>query len=181
MGLTDKLRKQTLNILLIDSCFSHLVKPRVYTIYIRCLIFLKEYFMQKLGKIRSLLSILLLTITTPFASADDNISSTLNNKSKQNGSEGFYLVQDKAWSEEGCILDKGKSQINPGESSVLKIKQGCTWAAVRYKITDVTNSKDMGFLGHSFRDGNFAIDISAPCNGNECNFYDLNPEQNRKN
>ena len=133
---------------------------------------MKKYQVQRLLVVSSLL-------LSSFAFGDDNYSSTLNNKSKQKESAGYYLIQDKTWSEEDCILDKGKQRINPGESSVLTIKKGCTWGGIRYKIFSVDNDKSMGFLAHSFREGSFSLEITASCNGGECTFYDLNPEQDR--
>lgn len=135
--------------------------------------------MKNLPKIQASL-FLLSSVVTPFGFAADNFSSTFNNKSKQNANDGFYLVRDKAWAEEGCILDKGKDKINPGENSTLKIKQECAWGVITYKVFNVKDNKEVGNLGHSFRDGKFYIEVSAPCNGSECNFYDLNPNQNRK-
>lgn len=132
---------------------------------------MKKYHFQSGLIIASLLS--------PLAFGDDNYSSTLANKSTQKNNEGYYLVQEQAWSEEGCILEKGKQRINPGESSVLTIKKGCIWGGIRYKVFNMANDKYMGFLSHSFREGTFSLEITAPCNGKECIFYDLNPEQDR--
>ncbi len=116
----------------------------------------------------------------PFvAQSDDNYRSTLENKSKQKANEGYYLVQDRTWSEEGCILEKGKERINPGDSSVLTIKKGCVWGGIQYKVFSVDKDKYMGFLAHSFREGNFSLEVTAPCDGKTCTFYDLNPEQDR--
>ena len=133
---------------------------------------------MKKYKLHSLLIVSSLLLS-PLVSGDDNYSSTLDNKSKQKANDGYYLIQDKTWSEEGCILDKGKQRINPGDSNVLTIKKGCTWGGIRYKVFSVSNDKYMGFLAHSFREGNFSLEITAPCNGSECIFYDLNPEQDR--
>lgn len=113
------------------------------------------------------------------AAAEDNYSSTLNNKSNTNGKEAFYLVKDQSWAEGDCIMEKGKDRINPGESSNLKIKKGCTWGVMKYKILSVKDNKFMGNLAHSFHDGKFSIELTSQCNEKECNFYDLNPEQNR--
>lgn len=113
-----------------------------------------------------------------YAMAED-LSSTLTNQSTQNGSTGFYLVQDKIIGENDCVKVEGNAKLNPNDSAQLKIKQGCKWGVVRYKIFDISSHKDMGYLKHSFNDGNFNIDITSICKSGECNFYGLNPEQNK--
>lgn len=136
--------------------------------------------MQGLSKVKFMVLILAMTAPVYASAAEEANSSTLNNKTTQNDPDGFYLVQDKVWGENGCVIDSGKKQINPGESNILKIKNGCTWGGIRYKIVKVSTKADMGYLGHSFRDGSFTIDITEPCTGSECNFYDLSPQQNRQ-
>lgn len=137
---------------------------------------------MKLLKLLLILRFILLTsiITFPaYIMADDNLSSTLVNQSKQNGSDGFYLVQAKIIDENECVTVEGNKKVNPGENAQLKIKKGCNWGVVLYKIFSVKDNKEMGYLGHSFHDGNFSIDVTSICKGSECKFYDLNPEQNR--
>lgn len=114
-----------------------------------------------------------------YAIADDNLSSTLTNRSKQSGSEGYTLVQEKTWGEKDCVKVEGSEKLNPGDSNKLKIKKGCDWGGVGYKIVAVKDNQEVGRLGHSFHGGDFSIDITADCKGTECNFYDLNPVQNR--
>jgi hypothetical protein len=136
--------------------------------------------MEGSHKIKSILLLIAMMSSTNALAADDVVSSKLNNLSKTKDSEGYYLVQDKVWSEYDCITDSGNKKINPNETSVLKVKKECKWAGIRYKIFKVTNNEDMGFLAHSYRDGTFSIEVTSPCNGDECNFYDLSPEQTRK-
>lgn len=112
--------------------------------------------------------------------AADNQSSKLNNQSGQNGSKAFYLVQEKILGEGDCVQVVGNKKINPGESAQLNIKKDCTWGVARYKIYSAQDNKEIGYLGHSFHDGNFSIDITSQCKGSECNFFDLNPDQERK-
>ncbi len=135
--------------------------------------------MQSLRKAKLLLIISALLLPIYGFAADTNFSSTLNNQSKQNDPNGFSLVQAKVWSENGCVLNSGSKKINPGESTVLEIKQGCMWGGVSYKIISIKDNKDMGYLAHSFRNGSFSIEIKAPCKDSVCNFYDLNPQQDR--
>lgn len=111
--------------------------------------------------------------------ANDNFTSKLVNQSKLNDSEGYYLVQDKILGENDCVKVDGNKKLNPGDSAQLNIKKECNWGVVRYKIFSVKDNKDMGYLGHSFHDGNFSIDVTSVCKGSECSFYGLNPEQNR--
>lgn len=113
-----------------------------------------------------------------YAMADD-MSSKLTNQSKQNGSTGFYLVQDKIIGENDCVKVDGEAKLNPGDSAQLKIKDGCKWGVVRYKIVNMSDNKEMGYLKHSFNDGEFSIDITSVCKGGECNFYGLNADQNK--
>lgn len=134
--------------------------------------------MKILDTMRSMLFISIITLPA-LVMANDNFSSNLVNQSKHNGSEGFYLVQDKILGENDCVTVKGNKKINPGDSAQLTIKKDCSWGVVRYKIFSVKDNKDIGYLGHSFHDGNFSIDITSLCKGSECNFYDLNPDQKR--
>ena len=112
--------------------------------------------------------------------ADETISSKLTNQSKQQDTGGYYLEQVKVYAENDCVKDSGSKKINPGESTVLTVKKGCIWGGVRYKIINVDTKKEMGSLSHNYRDGAFSIEVSAPCTGTDCNFYDLSPVQDRK-
>jgi len=114
-----------------------------------------------------------------YATASDFYTSDLNNNSKTAKSAGYYLVQDKVWSENGCVADSGKDKLNPGDTTTLKIKKECKWGGVRYKIQTVKDNTSMGFLSHSFHDGTFSLEVTANCNNNKCVFRDLSPEQNR--
>lgn len=133
-------------------------------------------------KISAIMKSLLFTSIIMFpvyGMADDNMSSKLVNRSKQNGSEGYYLVQDKILGENDCVKVEGNKKLNPGDSAQLNINKECKWGVVVYKIFSMKENKEMGYLGHSFHDGDFSIDITALCKGSECSFYDLNPAQSR--
>lgn len=121
---------------------------------------------------------LLFLINPAFAMGDENFSSKLNNKSKQNGNDGYYLVKDTEWGN-NCVIDSGKDRINPGDVNTLIIKKGCQWGGVRYNVFTVTGNSNIGSLGHSFHNGKFSIEISAPCDGTDCNFVNINPLQNK--
>jgi hypothetical protein len=114
-----------------------------------------------------------------YASAANVYTSELSNHSKTEKSAGYYLVQDKVWSENGCVADSGKEKLNPGDMTTLKIKKDCKWGGVRYKIHQVKGDATKGYLAHSFHDGTFTIEITENCNNNNCEFRDLSPEQDR--
>lgn len=118
----------------------------------------------------------ILSALPSYAIAAD-MSSKLTNQSKQNGSAGYYLVQDKIIGENDCVKVEGNAKLNPGDSAELKIKVGCKWGVVRYKILNISDNKEMGYLKHSFNDGEFSVDITSACKDGECNFYGLTPEQ----
>lgn len=125
------------------------------------------------------LLISLVAALLPTYALADNSSATLNNQS--DAKTGYNLVQDWIWGETGCVIAPtvGKTVIHPGQSAQLTIKDGCKWGGVRYKIINLANNQEVGMLSHSFHNGSFSIDISAPCSGTTCNFHDLNPSQNR--
>jgi len=131
-------------------------------------------------QVKTTLLVLATLLSSCVLATEGDHTSKLNNETKQQSGEPFYLVQDKVWSEYGCVLDSGSKRVNPGESTVLKIKKGCKWGGVQYKVFKASNNEDMGYLAHSFRDGTFNIEVTAPCGPSGCNFYDLSPEQNRK-
>lgn len=118
-------------------------------------------------------------IAIPFyAAAADNITSKLTNKSNENNGPNYTLVQDKTLGEGGCVVDAGSKKVAPGESTTLTIKNGCTWGVVVYKVMKGDNS-EVAQLSHSYRDGNFSIQVNAKCQDKDCVFYDLNPQQVR--
>lgn len=125
-----------------------------------------------------LASLMILSIVPTTLLAADSYTSILKNKSDPKN--GYYLVQTLIYGEK-CIQtpQKGVNKIIPGESTLLKMKKDCTWGGVRYKIYTVSNNKNVGTLSHNFRDGKFNIEIAVDCHGTECNFYDLNPNQQR--
>lgn len=128
--------------------------------------------------IRALMLASIIALPT-YALADDDMVSKLTNQSKQSGGEGYYLVQDKIIGENDCVKVDGPSKLNPGDSAKLKIKEDCKWGVVRYKIFNMTDNKEMGYLKHSFNDGEFSIDITSACKGGECSFNGLTAEQNK--
>ena len=93
-------------------------------------------------------------------------SSRLRNQSKQSGSEGYYLIKDKVWSEHGgCVIDSGSKQLNPGESTSLKINKKCMSGGVQYQIFSLVNHEFAGYLSHHFHDGSFSMEIRQLANG----------------
>lgn len=127
------------------------------------------------------LLISLLAALIPGYALADNSTSTLNNQS--DSKTGYYLVQDWIWGNQGCVIAPtvGMTKIQPGQSAQLTVKEGCKWGGVRYKIFNVANNQEIGSLSHSFHNGSFSIDVSAPCSGSTCVFRDLDPQQNRDN
>jgi hypothetical protein len=125
-------------------------------------------------------SLLISTLSCASIAMADDVSSKLTNQSKQNGSEGYYLVQEKVISEDECVKVEGNKRLNPGDSARLKIKDDdCKWGVVQYKIFTVSGDKEVGKLGHSFRDGNFSVEIVSECKGSDCSFTGLTSEQNK--
>lgn len=118
-------------------------------------------------------------LALPTSAIATDMSSKLTNQSAQNGQAGFYLVQDKIISENDCVKVQGNKKLNPGETAELKIKEGCKWGVVKYKIVNMSDNKEMGYLKHSYNEGEFSIDIMSACKGGDCNFYGLNAEQNK--
>jgi hypothetical protein len=107
--------------------------------------------------------------------AENNYNSELVNETKQAGSEGFKLVKTRIWPESGCVIDSGKKNLNPGDSTNLTIKKS-------KECSEDTQGKNLlGYLSHRFRDGKFSIQVSIFCEGKKCLFRDLNPLQNRGN
>lgn len=106
-----------------------------------------------------------------------DMSSKLTNQSKQNAETGYYLVQDKIIAENDCVKVDGNAKLNPGDSAQLTIKKDCKWGVVRYKIMNINDNKEMGYLKHSYNDGDFSIDIMSVCKGGECNFFGLTADQ----
>ena len=134
--------------------------------------------MKAQGRLATCLTVCILSWAS-YAAADD-ISSKLTNQSKQNGSDGYYLVQEKVIGENDCVKVDGNKKLNPGDSANLKIKEDCKWGVVQYKIFNVTDDKEVGTLGHSFRDGVFNVEIVSECKGSDCAFTGLTPSQNKK-
>lgn len=123
-------------------------------------------------------SIALCFVLPTYAFAADKTSDL---KNQSDPKTGYYLVQDKIWAKNGCVITPaaGNKKINPGDTDTLKVKDGCKWGVVTYNIFQVSDSKKVGEMAHSYRDGSFNIDIKADCSGDACTFYDLNPQQNR--
>lgn len=127
-----------------------------------------------------------MTLPTYVVAAEDIYSSQLVNQSKHSGSEGFKLVKSKVWPNSVCVIDSGKQILNPGESTELKIKKTreCNESGVGYsiyKLEDTKNEHLLGYLSHRLGEGKFSIQISRFCEGSNCVFTDLNPQQNREN
>lgn len=132
------------------------------------------------------LSLSLFTLLFPIflLAAENDYRSQLVNQTNQSLSGGFKLVKTRMWPTAGCLIDTGKQIINPGESTLLKIKKDkqCNQAGIGYSIyrmDDLKNSNLYGYLSHRFADGKFSMQISRFCKGDKCLFKDLNPEQNR--
>jgi hypothetical protein len=134
---------------------------------------------MKLGNI-AVTALVASTILLPSYAVAGDINSKLTNQSKENGSDGYYLVQETIIGENGCVKVEGDKKLNPGDSAQLKIKEGCKWGVVRYKIYNVLDNKEIGKLGHSFHDGNFTTEIIGTCKGNDCSFTGITAEQSCK-
>ena len=68
---------------------------------------------------------------------------------------------------------------------MLKIKKSrdCDQSGIGYSIYQVGDTHHqylLGYLSHRFADGKFSVQISRFCEGNECVFKDLDPEQTRR-
>ena len=134
--------------------------------------------MKRISKLNLVISFLfsMAFILPVHASDADFYTSKLSNNSKT--ADGYYLVQDKIWSEKGCVVDTGKDKLNPGDTATLKIKKDCKWGVVKYQIHKMKDDASMGFLAHSFHDGEFSLEITKKCSNNNCIFRDLSLEQN---
>ncbi|WP_419419521.1 hypothetical protein ACNVED_13575 [Legionella sp. D16C41] len=118
------------------------------------------------------------------AFAQDYYSSNFVNQSNQ-GTTKYTLVKTRSWPETGCIVDSGPNIILPGDGTKLVIanKKECSEAGIGYslyKTADLNREHLLGYVSHRFRDGKFSLQVSIFCEGNQCIFRDLNPEQNRK-
>jgi len=116
------------------------------------------------------------------AAEDNNYSSQLINQSKHAVAGGYTLIKTRVWPETGCVIDSGKGIIPPGESTQLKIakKKECDQAGIGYslyKSSDVKNTHLLGYVSHRFRDGKFSLQVSIFCEGDQCIFRGLNPQQ----
>lgn len=117
--------------------------------------------------------------------AQDVYSSQLVNQSKQSGSNGYKLVKTKMWPNSSCVIDAGKEVLNPGDTTMLKIKksQDCAESGIGYsiyKMEDTNNEHLLGYLSHRLGSGKFSVQISRFCEGEQCVFTDLNPEQKKQ-
>ena len=79
-----------------------------------------------LGRLKGRLVMLLIMFPVYALTAESHYVSKLSNMTQRTDLNKYYLVKDKIWSTEGCVADGGKKRINPGESTTLKIKKGCT-------------------------------------------------------
>lgn len=118
--------------------------------------------------------------------AEEIYSSELVNNSNHSGSKGYKLVKSKTWPNSSCLIDTGKQVIYPGETALFKIKKSaeCKESGVGYSIyrlEDTKNKHLLGYISHRLGDGKFSVQISRFCEGKQCVFTDLNPEQIRKN
>ena|SRR5258708_2371679 len=134
---------------------------------------------------KKLLLLALAILLPTYVVAGDNYSSQLVNQSKNSDSEGYDLVKTRVWPETGCVIDSGKTTVNPGESAVLIIKKSkeCSEAGVGYSLYKSQDKKKehlLGYVAHRFRDGKYSLQVSIFCEGDKCLFRDLNPLQNRQ-
>jgi len=107
-----------------------------------------------------ILSLLLIVISAYSFATENYYSSRLRNQSKQSDPEGYYLIKNKVWSEHGgCVVDSGSKQLNPGESTSLKINKQCTSGGVQYQIFNLVNHELVGYLLHNFHNGSFSMEI----------------------
>lgn len=125
-------------------------------------------------------------ILLPFcATANETYSSVLINQSNQQpDTNGYKLIKTKMWPSYGCIIDSGKEILYPGERTTLKIKNNshCQESGIGYsiyKMSDQKNEHLLGYLSHRLGAGKFSIQVSRFCEGEQCVFRDLNPEQDR--
>ncbi len=102
---------------------------------------------------------------------------TIKIQNQSSKADGYYLEQDKTWSESNCLTYSGNKKINPGESSSFDIKKGCKWGVVVFKIFKVADNQFIGKLGQAYHNGEVTMEISSKCKNNECIFKDLNPQQ----
>lgn len=147
----------------------------------RIIILLKELnaclFSQK--TVKFLLSLFIVGFSPYLMANTDTISSSLVNESNQNGFSGFKLVLENKTMPE-CIISSGKKIINPGETTVLIVKNNkpCRETGVIYGIynsTDKTFSHKLGYLSHQhhFDSSRFSMQIGQFC-GKKCAFLGLN-------
>lgn len=118
--------------------------------------------------------------------AEEIYSSKLVNDSKVLGSNGYKLVKTKMWPQSGCILESGKEILYPGESATLKIRKidQCNESGIGYSIYKMDDQKNvhlLGYASHRLGAGKFSLQISRFCEGKECFFTGLNPEQDQSN
>jgi len=128
--------------------------------------------------IKFILLLLAMTLPTYIVAAEDSYSSELVNQSNHAGLSGVRLVKSKLWpSTPGCLIDTGKAIVNPGESTVLKIKKAkeCEVSGVGYEIYPVADTKKehlLGYLSHRFEDARFTFQVARICDGTKCVFTD---------
>lgn len=131
------------------------------------------------------LTLIFLTTIFPFyVAAEEIYSSKMVNKSKHSGSNGYKLIKTKTWPHSGCLIDTGKQIVFPGEIAILKVKKDekCKESGVGYSIYKVEDKKNqhlLGYVSHRLGSGKFSVQISRFCEGEECVFSGLNPEQKK--
>ena len=135
--------------------------------------------------INSIIILSVLLLPTCIFAANDEYSSELLNQSNKNNAAGFKLIKTREWPSSGCLMVTGKPIVNPGESTMLKIKKDdtkCEDSGVGYEIYSVADTKKehlLGYLSHRLGAGKFSVQISRFCKSEKCVFTDLNPAQDR--
>ncbi|STX52497.1 Uncharacterised protein [Legionella busanensis] len=116
--------------------------------------------------------------------AEDSYSSQFINQSNE-GPIKYVLVKTRVWPESGCVVDSGQEILMPGDKTQLVIskKPGCEEAGIGYsfyKNEDTKRENLLGYVSHRFRDGKFSLQISMFCEGGQCVFRNLDPDQTIK-
>jgi hypothetical protein len=140
-------------------------------------------------KFKKIKLIVLITLFIPIFSsiaAKDSYFSQLSNQSNKPNLIPYKLIKTRIWPESGCVIDSGPQIINPGDNANLRInkQKNCAEAGVGYslyKLSDIHNKNLLGYVSHRFRDGRFSLQVSIFCEGEQCVFKDLNPEQSINN
>ena len=111
------------------------------------------------------------------AMADDVNKVTLNNNSKTADSNGgYYLEQDKIWSDPDCVVYRGEKKVMPGSNTSFEMKKSCVWGTVTFKVYKAKSDQYMGTLAYTLRDGKANIEFKKPCKSDsECDFVGIMP------